>query len=179
MEKEEIISELKRKIHTIKDFPKKGITYRDVTPLLTDSVSFKKTITLLKNHYKNKNIEAVVAVEPRGFIFGASLAMALGAAFVPLRRKGKSKMNISKEFGLDYKVNALEMPKNAIKKGEKVLFFDDVLAGGLTTETATRSIEKQGAEIVGVGFLVELTGLKARDKLNKYNIHSLIKFKNR
>ncbi|MFA5382746.1 MAG: adenine phosphoribosyltransferase [Candidatus Micrarchaeia archaeon] len=178
MEQDQIL-ELKRKIKTISDFPKKGITYRDVTPLLTDSESFNKTINLLKEYYKNKNIEAVVAVEPRGFIFGSSLAISLGVAFVPLRRKGKSKMNLSKEFGLDYKVNALEMPKNAIKKGERVIFFDDVLAGGVTTEAAVKAIEKHGANVVGVGFLVELTGLEARKKLDKYEVHSLIKFNNR
>ena len=179
MQEKEILTELKRKIRKIPDFPKPGIHFRDITPILTDSESFKKIVELLKQKYKDQNIDTVVAVEPRGFIVGASLAMALGSAFVPLRRKGKSKMTLSKEYGLDYKVNVLEMPKNAIKKGEKVLFFDDVLAGGITAETAIKSIEKQGANIVGLGFLIELTSLKARDRLNNYNIYSLIKFRNR
>ncbi len=179
MEEQEILLELKNKVKKIPNFPKSGIHFRDITPILTDSDSFNKTITLLKNHYKNKNIDAVMAVEPRGFIVGASLAVALGAAFVPIRRKGKSKMTLSKEYGLDYKANILEIPKNSIKKGEKVLFVDDVLAGGATTQTVIESIKKQKAELVGLGYLIELTSLKARDQLKDYEVHSLIKFKSR
>lgn len=179
MEKEDSLNKLKNKINNIPNFPKPGIHFRDITPILTDSESFNNTITLLKEHYKSKNIEAVVAVEPRGFIVGASLAVALGAAFIPIRRKGKSNMTLSKEYGLDYRLNILEIPNNSIKRGERVLFFDDVLAGGATAKTVIKSIEKTGAEIVGLSFLIELTSLKARSELKDYEVHSLIKFKDR
>lgn len=176
---EEILAGLKRKIKSIYDFPKPGMHFRDITPLLRDSDAFKKTIELLSDHYKNKKIDVVIAVEPRGFIVGATLAMALGVGFVPLRRKGKTNMTIGKEYGLDYKINIFEMPENAVKKGEKVLFFDDVLAGGKTAETAINLIEKTGCEVAGLAFLIELEKLNARKKLKKYNIHSLIKYEDR
>jgi len=179
MHKQDLLFELKKKINNISNFPKPGIHFRYITPILTDSESFNNTINLLKEHYKNQKVEAVVAVEPRGFIVGASLAVALGAAFIPMRRKGKSNMTLSKEYGLDYRANILEMPQNSIRGGERVLFFDDVLAGGATAKTAVKSIEKQGATIVGLGFLIELTNLKARDEFKDYEVHSLIKFKDR
>lgn len=168
---------LKDCIRDIPDFPKPGILFRDITTLLKDKKAFKAAVDQLAKKYKNTRIDAVVAVEARGFIFGSVLAYKLGAGFVPVRKKGKLpwKTN-SVTYELEYGTDTLEIHHDAIKPGSRVLIVDDLLATGGTIKAVTELVKQLNAKISGVAFLIELTFLKGRERLKGFPLYSLIKY---
>lgn len=169
--------ELKRLIRDVPDFPKQGIVFKDITTMLADGPAFQRSIDLLAQRYQGKGIDRVVAVESRGFIFGAPLAVRLGAGFVPVRKKGKLPYHtIEESYALEYGTDTLQMHKDALIKGHKVLVVDDLLATGGTVGAVTRLIEQLGAEVVELAFMIELDFLKGRDKLKGHEVFSLIKY---
>jgi len=164
-------------IRDIPDWPKKGILFRDITPLLADSVAFSAAVGALCADFIDKGIEYVAAVEARGFIFGAAVAERLHAGFVPIRKKGKLPFKTeSITYDLEYGTDTLQVHCDAVKKGAKVLMVDDLLATGGTMTAACKLIEKIGGQIEGVSFLIELTELHGRKKLEGYNIKSIISY---
>lgn len=172
-----IAENLREKIRDIPDFPKKGIIFKDITTLLNDPVAFSKAIDLLGDRYTEKKIDVVVGIEARGFIIGSALAYKLGAGFIPIRKPGKLPYKThSMTYELEYGTDQLEIHQDAIKPGQRVLIADDLLATGGTIKAAADLVAKLNAEILEIAFLIELTFLKGRDKLNKYNIYSLIQF---
>lgn len=168
---------LKNYIRNIPDFPKAGILFRDITTLLKDKKAFKLAIDALANKYKNKKIDVVVAVEARGFILGGVIAHKLGAGFVPVRKKGKlpARTN-SVTYDLEYGTDTLEMHRDAIKPGDKVLIVDDLLATGGTVKAVSDLVKQLQGKIIGIAFLIELTDLKGKEKLKGYPVYSLIKY---
>ncbi|MEW6101955.1 MAG: adenine phosphoribosyltransferase [Candidatus Omnitrophota bacterium] len=175
--KKERASDLGKFIRKIPDFPKAGILFRDITTLLKDKKAFRKAVDSLANKFRNKKIDKVVAVEARGFIFGAALAYKIGAGFVPVRKKGKLpwKTN-SVTYDLEYGTDTLEMHHDAIKKGERVLIIDDLLATGGTVKAVTDLVGQLKGRIIGIAFLIELMDLKGKEKLIGYPVYSLIKY---
>ncbi|MCM8766485.1 MAG: adenine phosphoribosyltransferase [Candidatus Omnitrophica bacterium] len=170
------MKKLKNLIRTIPDFPKKGILFRDITPILQDGNAFKKVITIFKRETP-KDIKKVVAIESRGFIFGASLAYLLGVGFVPIRKSGKLPWKkVKMDYDLEYGTDTIEIHEDAIEKGEKVVLIDDLLATGGTALASVKLIEKCGGIVEKILFLVELTDLNGREKLKNYDVFSLIKF---
>ncbi len=168
---------IKALIKDVPDFPKKGIVFKDITPLLNDGAALKKLFSQWSDRYKGKRIDTVVAMESRGFFFGVPLALKLGAGFVPVRKPGKLPRECIKEsFQLEYGTDSLEMHKDAIRKGNRVLIVDDVLATGGTAQAVTKLVERRGGVIVGLSFLIELEFLKGRDKLTRYPVWSAIKY---
>lgn len=168
---------LEKSIRNIPDFPKPGILFRDVTTLIQDKTAFKKAVDLLAKKYKNLKIDKVVGVEARGFIFGAALAYKTGAGFVPVRKKGKlPHKTISTTYELEYGTDTLEIHKDALTPGEKVLIIDDLLATGGTVKAVVDLVRQLQGKIVGIGFVIELVDLHGRDKLKEYPLFSLIKF---
>ncbi len=163
-------------IRNVSDWPIKGIQFKDITTLCKVHAPFKEACDRIANHYKDKGITKVAAIEARGFIFGGVIAYLIGAGFVLIRKEGKlPSTTIKKSLVLEYGKDTIEMHTDAIDKGEKVLLFDDLLATGGTTEAAIELIEKAGGEIAGVCFIIELTGsLHGRDKIKGYDIYSLI-----
>lgn len=169
--------DLKSKIRVIEGFPKEGISFKDITTLINDKEAYKYTIDSLAEYIKNKDVDVVVGPEARGFIFGAPLAYKLGAAFVPVRKKGKLPCEtVEVEYDLEYGKDSLEIHRDAIKPGQKVVIVDDLLATGGTIEAVAKLIEKTGAELVGMEFVIELTDLKGRDKLKNYDVMSLVQY---
>lgn len=169
--------DLKRHIRDIPDFPKPGILFKDITTLLMNKQAFKSALDAIVEKYKNKKIDAVVAVEARGFILGGALAHKLGAGFIPVRKKGKLPWKTrSVTYDLEYGTDTLEMHHDAIKPGDKVLIVDDLLATGGTVKAVTDLVKQLHGKISGIAFLVELEFLKGREKLKKYPIFSLIKY---
>jgi len=169
---------LEKSIRNIPDFPKPGILFRDVTTLIQNKETFKKAVDLLAKKYKAKGFDKVVGVEARGFIFGAALAYKIGAGFVPLRKKGKLPFKtISTTYQLEYGTDTLEIHKDAIAPGEKILIIDDLLATGGTVKAVTELVKQLGGKISGIGFVIELVDLHGKDKLKEYPVFSLIKFK--
>lgn len=169
--------DLKSKIRIIEGFPKAGISFKDITTLTSDGEAYKYTIDAFASHLKDKNVEVVVGPEARGFMFAAPLAYALGAAFVPVRKKGKLPCEtVREEYSLEYGTDVLEIHKDAIKKGQKVAIVDDLLATGGTIEAVARLVEKLGGEVASIDFVVELTDLKGADKLKEYDVMSLVKY---
>ena len=170
-------NELKQYIRLVKDFPKQGIIFRDITPLLLKPTAIKKTSKDLFEFVKNKNVNKVAAIESRGFLFGIVLADKLDAGFVPVRKPGKLPADKVKEtYSLEYGEDAVEIHKDAIQPGDKVLVHDDLLATGGTAAAACKLIEKLGGEIVQVSFIIELTFLKGRKKLKDYDVRALIDY---
>ncbi|MBN1787730.1 MAG: adenine phosphoribosyltransferase [Sedimentisphaerales bacterium] len=158
-------------IRDIPDWPKKGILFRDITPLLANPAAFASAVDALAKPYKNKNIDYVAAVEARGFIFGAAVAANLNVGFVPIRKKGKLPFKTdSITYDLEYGTDTLEVHIDAVEKNSKVLMIDDLLATGGTMAAACALIEKIGGQIEGVAFLIELTALQGRKKIDNYNI---------
>ncbi len=169
--------DLKSHIRNIKDFPKPGVMFRDITTLIKDPEAFNYTLDLLLSIVADKKIDKVVGVESRGFIFGAVLAYKLNAGFIPVRKPGKlpaEKVSIS--YSLEYGEDKLEMHKDAIQPGDKVLIHDDLLATGGTMNAVCKLIEKLGGEIVQLSFIIELSFLHGRDKLEKYDIRSIVNY---
>ncbi len=168
---------LKKYIRAIPDFPKEGILFRDITTLLKDKKAFKNSVDSLAKIVKGKKVDYVVAVESRGFIFGAALAYKLGAGFIPVRKKGKLPAEtISVTYDLEYGTDTLEIHKDAIKPNSKILIVDDLLATGGTVGAVCQLSEKIKSKIVGIIFLIELCGLKGREKLKGYPTYSLIQY---
>lgn len=164
-------------IRDVPNFPKEGIVFRDITPLLKDATAFRYVIDLLAERYHDKGVEVVVAAEARGFILGAPLAYKLGAAFVPVRKPVKLPAEVvSVQYALEYGVDALDMHKDAIEPGQKVLIIDDLLATGGTVAATIELVEKLGGVIIGTAFLIELTSLDGRRKLKDYQVTSLIQY---
>ncbi len=169
--------ELAKSIRTVPDFPKKGIMFRDITTLLKDPHAFRTALEVFGDRYKNKGIQKVVCVESRGFIFGSALALELGAGFVPIRKKGKLPAEtIREEYALEYGTDVIEIHRDAVQKGEKILLHDDLLATGGTICAATKLVEKLGGSIVGLSFLIELSFLNGREKLQGYDVFSIIQY---
>lgn len=168
-------SDLKKYIRSIRDFPIKGIMFRDITTLLKNPTAVKDTLSQLLSSLKGLNIDKVVAIESRGFIFGALLANELNAGFVPIRKPGKLPAEKeSQTYQLEYGLDKIEIHKDAINKGDTVLVHDDLLATGGTAEAACELVEKLGGEVMQISFIVELSFLNGREKLRKYNVNSLI-----
>ncbi|GAC1401363.1 MAG: adenine phosphoribosyltransferase [Ktedonobacteraceae bacterium] len=168
---------LEDRIRDIQDFPQQGVLFKDITPLLQDSLAFRAAIDRLAAHYAGAGIQTVVGVESRGFIFGAPLAYQLNCGFVPVRKFGKlPSETVSVEYALEYGTNVVEIHKDAIQPGERVLIVDDLLATGGTVSAAIELVEKLGGHIAGVAFLVELTFLKGRDQLRGHDVFALIKY---
>jgi adenine phosphoribosyltransferase len=168
---------LKSKIRSIPDYPKKGILFRDITPLLKDPVSFRACIDALAAQFSDASVDHVAGIEARGFILGGALAEKLGAGFVPIRKKGKlPSRKISIDYELEYGKETIEVHEDAVEKGSRVLIADDLLATGGTAEASGRLMQKIGADIVGYAFLVELVGLKGRDRLGAVRVVSLVKY---
>ena len=156
--------DLKDYVASIPGFPKEGIIFRDVTPMLQDPAAFKESIKQIADYAKDKNIDIVVGPEARGFLFGCPVAIEIGAGFVPVRKPGKlPRETVSKSYDLEYGSNTIEMHKDAIKKGQRVLIVDDLLATGGTVEAAIQLIEEMGGVVAGVAFVIELKDLKAAD----------------
>jgi adenine phosphoribosyltransferase len=169
--------DLAKYIRSIKDFPQKGILFRDLTPLMGNAEAFSYAVKGIADFFKDKKVDKVAAVEARGFIFGAPIATLLGVGFVPVRKPGKLPFETArKEFQLEYGMSILELHKDAIKKSERILMIDDLLATGGTALAASELVESLGGEIVGWGFVVTLADLKGEEKLKKYPLFSLVKF---
>ena len=169
--------DLKKYVRSIPDFPQKGILFRDITPLLADSKAFNYTIEQIADFFKDRDIDKVAGIEARGFIIGAPVAAQLGVGFIPIRKPGKLPFEIvRKEYQLEYGMSILEMHKDAIKKGERVLMVDDLLATGGTASAASKLVESVGGIIIGWGFVIILKDLKGEKKLKKYPVFSLINF---
>jgi adenine phosphoribosyltransferase len=167
----------KRLIRNIPDFPKKGILFYDITTLLKDAKAMKAVLDQLASRYRGQKIDIVLGVESRGFIFAATLAYQLGAGFVPVRKPGKLPAETLKvTYDLEYGKDTLEIHKDAIQKGQRVLVADDLLATGGTAAAATRLIEQLGGEVAGLAFLVELEFLAGRKKLGDYDVFSLLQY---
>ncbi|MCD4698992.1 MAG: adenine phosphoribosyltransferase [Phycisphaerae bacterium] len=162
-------------IRDIPDFPAEGIIFKDITPLLLDPVALDEAIGKLAEPYRDANIEVVVGVESRGFIFGSAVARELGAGFIPIRKPGKlPHKTVSREYALEYGTDAIEMHADAIADGTRVVMLDDLLATGGTMAAACEMVKDLGGNIIGIAFLIELCFLNGRDKLAGYEIHSLI-----
>ncbi len=171
--------DLKSHIRNVKDFPKPGIMFRDITTLLKNPEAFNYTLAQLLEFAKAKKINKVVGIESRGFIFGSLLAHKLNCGFIPVRKPGKlpaEKVSIS--YSLEYGEDTLEIHKDAIQKGDRVLVHDDLLATGGTMNAVCQLIEKLGGEIVQVSFIVELSFLNGREKLNSYDVRSIVNYEN-
>ena len=164
-------------IAEIPDYPVEGVLFRDVTPLMGDGAAFKEACTRIINFAKEVGAEVVVGPESRGFIFGCPVAYELGIGFVPARKPNKlPRETISYEYALEYGTNTLEMHRDAIKPGQKVMIVDDLLATGGTIKAAIKLVEQLGGEVVGCAFLIELVDLKGRENIGDYKVTSLIKY---
>lgn len=172
-----ISDDLKRAIRDVKDFPKPGIVFKDVTPVLLDAKLFGKTVELMAEPYKGARITRVVAIESRGFLFGAPIALELGAGLVPIRKPGKLPAATQRvEYALEYGTDALEMHHDAVRADDRVLVVDDVLATGGTANAAAQLVAGTGAAVVGFSFLVELDFLKGRQRLQGRRVEALLHY---
>src|SRR6266436_526150 len=169
--------QLKRLIREVPDFPKQGILFYDITTLLKDKTGFAQLIDLFSEHYIGRQIDLVLGMEARGFIFGPALAYRLNAGFVPVRKPGKLPAETVKiSYELEYGSNALEVHKDAVQKGQRILIVDDLLATGGTAEATAQLASGLGAQIAGLAFVVELDFLKGREKLARYDVFSLLHY---
>ena len=169
--------DLKEIIRNIPDFPKKGIVFRDITPLIGEGEAFKYVIDEFAKRYKNKKIDYIVSVESRGFIFGAALAYVIGAGLIPVRKKGKLPHETYQvTYDLEYGKDTLEIHKDALEKGKNALILDDLLATGGTTRATIDLVNKLGGKVWEVAFVIELEFLKGREKIKDVPIFSLVKY---
>ncbi len=170
-------TDLARYIRDIPDWPKKGILFRDITPLLADPQAFPAAIDALCAPFQEADVDYIAAVEARGFIFGSAVAAKIGAGFIPIRKKGKLPcLTESASYELEYGVDILEMHRDAIPAGARVLIVDDLLATGGTMRAACELVEKVGAQVIGIACLIELTDLHGRDRLTGRKIHTVISY---
>lgn len=168
---------LEQKIRNVKDFPKPGIGFKDITTLLKDKDALREAIDKMAENLKDKNVDLIVGPEARGFIFATPLAYKLGVGFVPVRKPGKLPYEVERyEYKLEYGTDVLEIHKDAITKGCRVAIVDDLLATGGTILAVTNLVEKLGGEVVGLEFLIELDFLKGRKKLEGYDVNSLVHY---
>jgi len=168
--------DLESYIRDVADFPKEGVVFKDITPLLADAEAMREACDRLAEPFAEAGVDKVVGIESRGFIFGPLVAERLGAGFVPVRKPGKLPAEtIGQSYELEYGSDAVEIHADAIAPGEKVLMIDDLLATGGTMAAACRLVRKLGGEIVGVAFLIELCFLNGREKLADYDAHTLIR----
>jgi len=168
---------LKKLIREVPDFPKKGILFYDITTLLRDKVGFATLIDALSEHYLNSNIDLVLGIEARGFIFGPALAYRLNAGFDPIRKPGKlPAQTVRWTYQLEYGSDTLEIHQDAVSPGQRVIIVDDLLATGGTANACVQLAKSLGANIAGLGFVVELDFLKGRDKLKQYDVFSLLHY---
>ncbi|RDY29153.1 adenine phosphoribosyltransferase [Romboutsia weinsteinii] len=169
--------DLKKVIREIPDFPKPGISFKDITTLLQDGEAFKHSVDLIVEDLKDKNVDIIVGPEARGFLMGTPVAYAMGVGFVPVRKPGKLPFETeSYDYGLEYGTDTLQIHTDAIKPGQRVAIVDDLLATGGTMIAAAKLIEKLGGEVVSMQFLIELEDLNGREKISKYDVNSLIKY---
>lgn len=171
------INDLKEKIRDIPDFPKPGVVFKDITPLLADARAFRTAVDLIGDRYRDRGLDVVVGIEARGFIIGSALAYKLGVGHVVIRKAGKLPYKTHRAvYQLEYGTDTLEIHEDAIHPGARVLIADDVLATGGTVTTAIDLVNKLGGEIIEIAFLVELTFLKGREKFDSYPTFSLIQY---
>src|SRR5436309_4611648 len=171
------MQELKTLIREIHDFPKPGILFYDITTLLKDPCGFRGSIDGLKTHYRDAQVDVVVGIEARGFIFAPALAYAMGAGFVPVRKPKKLPAAcVRVTYDLEYGTDTLDMHEDAVRPGDRVLIVDDLLATGGTAAAAARMVKEAGGVVVGLGFLVELTFLNGRSRLSGLDIFSLLQY---
>ena len=164
-------------IRSVPDFPVEGILFYDITTLLKNPAALKESIDQLVDRYRNTGVDVVIGVESRGFIFGTTLAYQLGVGFVPVRKPGKLPAETASEsYTLEYGTNTIEIHVDAIEKGQNVLVVDDLLATGGTAKATCNLVEKLGGKVVGVAFVIELNFLNGRDKLEGYDIFSLLQY---
>jgi adenine phosphoribosyltransferase len=164
-------------IRNVPDFPVKGIQFKDITTLIQNGDLFAETVDLIYEPFRTQEINKIVSIEARGFIFGAALAYKLNIGFIPVRKPGKLPADtVSAEYELEYGQDSIEIHKDAIEKGEKVLIVDDLLATGGTAVACCQLIEKLKGEVAGLSFLIELTELDGKKLLKEYKVHSLISF---
>jgi adenine phosphoribosyltransferase len=169
--------DLKKWIRNVPDFPKPGILFRDITPILLDPEAHRLASDLLFDRYCGRDFDKVAAIESRGFILGSTLSYRLGKGLIPMRKPGKLPWKtVSEQYTLEYGSAALEMHVDAVEKGEKILIVDDLLATGGTAAAAARLVERQGGVVEEIGFLVELKGLSGRKKLGSWPVHCFIEF---
>jgi len=169
--------DLKDFIRSIPGFPREGIVFRDITPLLADGAALKEASKLMADHFRDKSPELVVGAEARGFIFGTAVALELGIGFAPVRKPGKlPARTVEYSYELEYGTDTLTMHWDAVKPGQKVLLVDDLLATGGTMEACAHMVEQLGGEIIGCAFVVELSALNGRDKLKGYEVISLVDY---
>jgi adenine phosphoribosyltransferase len=169
--------DLKESIRTIPDWPKPGIMFRDITSLIEDPKAFNYCIEKLRNQYKDKNITKIAGIESRGFIFGAALARELMLPFVLIRKKGKLPGDVvSQEYELEYGTDKIEIHKSSIQEGENILVIDDLIATGGTVCAACKLVEKLGGNVSGVAFVIDLPDLKGKERLQNYDIFTLVEF---
>ena len=168
---------IKSHIRDIPDFPKKGIIFKDITPVLNDPKLFRKVVDIFTEKYQGEKIQKVIGIESRGFIFGAVLAYQLNAGFCVVRKMGKLPYKtIKKSFDLEYGSDTLEMHEDSIQPGERVLIVDDLLATGGTTEATIALVQQLQGHVAGLAFLIELSFLKGRARLKEYDVFSILKY---
>lgn len=171
------MKKLEEYVRSIPDFPEEGIIFRDITTVLQDAEGLKLAIDSMIDVLKDVDFDVVVGTESRGFIFGVPIAYALGKAFVPCRKKGKLPCEtVTAEYDLEYGSNAIELHKDSIQKGQKAVLIDDLIATGGTIEACANLVEQLGGEVVKIVFLMELAGLKGRERLQKYDVSSIITY---
>ncbi|WP_395108159.1 adenine phosphoribosyltransferase [Actinomadura sp. SCN-SB] len=163
------------RIRDVPDYPKPGVMFKDITPLLADHVAFAGVVDAIVNHHGRGTVDKIVGIEARGFILAAPVAYHFGAGFVPVRKKGKLPANsFEQTYDLEYGTETIEMHQDALAPGERVLVVDDVLATGGTARAAADLVARSGAEVVGISVLMELSFLHGRDKLGNLDVHSLV-----
>jgi len=171
------MDQLKAKIRSVPDFPKAGILFYDITTLLQDAAGFRAAIDSLAIPFQDQGIEVVVAVESRGFIFGAAVADRIGAGFTPVRKPGKlPSTTVRCSYALEYGTDSLEMHRDAVRAGQRVLIVDDLLATGGTARATTDLVKELGGEVYALAFLIELAALNGRQRLAGERIHSVLKY---
>jgi adenine phosphoribosyltransferase len=171
------VERLRSLVRDVPDFPQQGITFKDITPLLGDEVAFSTAIDMIVVHFGRGNVDKVVGIEARGFILSSPVAYHFGAGFVPVRKAGKLPWESeSEQYELEYGTETLEIHRDAFTPGERVLIVDDVLATGGTARATARLVERLGAKVIGIAFLVELGFLKGRQKLDGYEVLSLLSY---
>ena len=169
--------DLEKYIRDVPDFPKKGIVFKDITTLLKEPKVFKYTVDTIVEKYRNESIDKVVSVEARGYIFGGVIAYKLNCGFVPVRKPGKLPAEtVSMDYSLEYGKDTVELHKDAITGGEKILVFDDLLATGGTVLATCQLIEKLEGKVIGCAFVINLAFLKGTERLKDYNVFSLIEY---
>ena len=177
MESKDSVDSIADRIRDVPDFPKKGILFKDITPVLSDIDTLRASVKEMAAPFMNLEIDVVVGIESRGFIFGAPIADVLDCSFVPVRKSGKLPWKTERvSYELEYGTDALEIHEDAITEGQNVLIVDDLLATGGTAEATCKLVSKLGGNIKGLSLLIELEGLNGRKRLNQYNVHSLVQY---